>query len=87
MIGVVINNDGCVISFLSQRQCLVDISMKEAEIIAANDFVKQIIWFKQNTYRAENLTQGRLVAIELQILWPNLWLGLIYKFYITLSSF
>lgn len=45
--GVVITHAGGAISWLSQRQAMVATSTTEAEIVAANEATKEIIWMKR----------------------------------------
>lgn len=45
--GVVINYAGGIISWLSQRQAMVATSTTEAEIVAAHEAVKEVIWLSR----------------------------------------
>ncbi|XP_071037895.1 uncharacterized protein [Parasteatoda tepidariorum] len=45
--GVLVLHAGGAISWLSQRQTMVAISTAEAEIVAANEATKELIWLKR----------------------------------------
>lgn len=45
--GVIVTHAGGAISWLSQRQSMVATSTTEAEIVAANEAAKEIIWLKR----------------------------------------
>lgn len=45
--GVVVKHAGGAISWLSQRQAMVATSTTEAEIVAANEAAKEVIWLKR----------------------------------------
>lgn len=62
--GVVVIYAGGAISWLSQRQQMVATSTTEAEIVAANEAAKEVIWLKRLFGDVNNFNQVPIVQID-----------------------
>ena len=62
--GVVVTYAGGPITWLSQRQATVSTSTTEAEIVAANEAVKELIWLKRLFKEVINLNQTPSIQID-----------------------
>jgi hypothetical protein len=61
--GVVMMHAGGIISWLSQRQATVATSTTEAEIIAATEAVKEVIWL-QRLFESLNVTLKHIPVLQ-----------------------
>ena len=62
--GVVIMYAGGAISWLSQRQAMVATSTTEAEIVAANEATKEIIWLSRLYNGVTKLKQVPVLQVD-----------------------